>query len=145
MADVVEIFFNVVVQWYPVAVMDLPPTRDAWPNQVTLVLPGFVKMYEFRLLRPRPDYRHFTSDDVPELGKFVKSGSAQHTTHSRNDPTVLRDLERIGRRLYMHCPKLDHLEWLAILADALLSEEHRSLGINPNCSRNGQKQWTAND
>jgi hypothetical protein len=53
--NVVQVFINVHVEGCSITMVDLPPACNARFEQLALMLPRFVEVYEFSLLGSRPD------------------------------------------------------------------------------------------
>ena len=81
--------------------------------------------HDLGALGARPDERHLPSEDVPELGELVDVRAPEHPA-DRGDPTVVRGrpaCATIGLGVDPHASQLDHLERLAVLAEATLTVE----------------------
>src|SRR5882672_203048 len=143
--DVIKVLLHIEMKRQSVPVMDLPPTRDTGFDQVALMLPWLVELDQRSLLRPGADHRHLTAQDIQELGKLVEAGSAQEPTNPRDDQAGFLDLERIGRSLDSHRPKLEHREWAACFSNPILSEEGWAVRIEPDRDHDREEDGSAND
>ena len=97
-------------------------------------------------MRPRPDDRHVSLQDVNELRQFIDVGSAQDSTdacHARVVFHSLRELISVLRR--SHRPEFQHPNWLVIKTVARLAEEDWPAGIKLYCDRNDQEEWRKNN
>ena len=98
-------------------------------------------------MRPRPDDRHVSLQDVDELWQFIDVGSTQDSTnacHARVVLYSLRDLISVLLRRG-HRPEFQHSNWLAIKPVAFLAEEDWPARINLYCDRNEQEERRQNN
>src|SRR6185295_3122693 len=124
-----------------VSAVDLPGTG----NSRLYIEPGVVMLLVKIDLggqrRAGADQRHVTTQDIPQLGQLIQTGSSQERSQPR-DPWVVLDFEQPeviveaasgqvlpqGLRVMHHAPKLGDLEQSATEPYPRLPEEDRARG-----------------
>src|SRR5439155_16750315 len=86
--------------------------------------------YELGPLRPRADETHVPDDHIPELRQFVETSPAQQTPDARDASVARLRPDRSGTRLRVlaHRSNFVDVEQAAVLSDALLPIQRRTLG-----------------
>src|ERR1700736_869951 len=78
----------------------------------------------------RTDKRHFATQHIQELRKFIDTRPAEPTAELCNSLVIARCLLHLGALLHnRHGPELEDPEFLVVEAIAKLRKEHRSLRI----------------
>ncbi len=109
------------------AAVDLRPARQPGLDLEPAALALGVALDLVGERRARADEAHLAAQHVPQLGQLVDRGLAQQVADARDARVALVD--RVARALGVgvddHRAQLQHLERLAVAADALLAEEDR--------------------
>src|SRR3954471_13883372 len=87
-------------------------------------------------VRTRSDKRHFATQHIQELRKFIDARPAEPTAQPRDSLVIASCLLHLGPPLhYRHGSELEDPEFLVVKAIAKLGKEHRSSRIELDQNR----------